>query len=154
MAVAGIWETGWRDGVCRYPCAADRRGRRGRTSCASPVLLSRPWLESPPFPRFSACLALSSTLDTCVFFLSFISSKTEDWGYLNEDGELGLAYQGLKQVARWSTSLSACVCLVRSACCVYTCASWSGCQGMGTVVRVCGGGPSGNHLALVSRLFG
>uniref|UniRef100_A0A8C8VPB8 Myosin VB n=1 Tax=Pelusios castaneus TaxID=367368 RepID=A0A8C8VPB8_9SAUR len=28
------------------------------------------------------------------------SLKTEDWGYLNEDGELGLAYQGLKQVAR------------------------------------------------------
>ncbi|XP_019488599.1 PREDICTED: unconventional myosin-Vb, partial [Hipposideros armiger] len=28
------------------------------------------------------------------------NSKTEDWGYLNEDGELGLAYQGLKQVAR------------------------------------------------------
>uniref|UniRef100_A0A670ZPX2 Myosin VB n=1 Tax=Pseudonaja textilis TaxID=8673 RepID=A0A670ZPX2_PSETE len=28
------------------------------------------------------------------------SIKTEDWGYLNEDGELGLAYQGLKQVAR------------------------------------------------------
>uniref|UniRef100_A0A8C4V0Q2 Myosin VB n=1 Tax=Falco tinnunculus TaxID=100819 RepID=A0A8C4V0Q2_FALTI len=27
-------------------------------------------------------------------------SKAEDWGYLNEDGELGLAYQGLKQVAR------------------------------------------------------
>ncbi|XP_006837551.1 PREDICTED: unconventional myosin-Vb [Chrysochloris asiatica] len=26
--------------------------------------------------------------------------KTEDWSYLNEDGELGLAYQGLKQVAR------------------------------------------------------
>ncbi|KAM9331037.1 unconventional myosin-Vb [Gastrophryne carolinensis] len=26
--------------------------------------------------------------------------KTEDWGYLNEDGELGLAYQGLKQVSR------------------------------------------------------
>uniref|UniRef100_A0A8C8GH95 Myosin VB n=1 Tax=Oncorhynchus tshawytscha TaxID=74940 RepID=A0A8C8GH95_ONCTS len=25
---------------------------------------------------------------------------TSDWGYLNEDGELGLAYQGLKQVAR------------------------------------------------------
>ncbi|XP_034629934.1 unconventional myosin-Vb [Trachemys scripta elegans] len=34
------------------------------------------------------------------FSLPFISSKTEDWGYLNEDGELGLAYQGLKQVAR------------------------------------------------------
>lgn len=28
------------------------------------------------------------------------ASKTQDWGYLNEDGELGLAYQGLKQVAR------------------------------------------------------
>ncbi|KAM8780865.1 unconventional myosin-Vb isoform 1-T1 [Rhynchonycteris naso] len=28
------------------------------------------------------------------------NSKTEDWGYLNEDGELGLAYQGLKQTAR------------------------------------------------------
>uniref|UniRef100_A0A8C2I6H8 Myosin VB n=1 Tax=Cyprinus carpio TaxID=7962 RepID=A0A8C2I6H8_CYPCA len=27
-------------------------------------------------------------------------SKAQDWGYLNEDGELGLAYQGLKQVAR------------------------------------------------------
>uniref|UniRef100_A0A674CQG9 Myosin VB n=1 Tax=Salmo trutta TaxID=8032 RepID=A0A674CQG9_SALTR len=27
-------------------------------------------------------------------------SKASDWGYLNEDGELGLAYQGLKQVAR------------------------------------------------------
>ncbi|XP_042660466.1 unconventional myosin-Vb [Tyto alba] len=32
--------------------------------------------------------------------LSRMSNKTEDWGYLNEDGELGLAYQGLKQVAR------------------------------------------------------
>uniref|UniRef100_A0A670ISV4 Myosin VB n=1 Tax=Podarcis muralis TaxID=64176 RepID=A0A670ISV4_PODMU len=29
-----------------------------------------------------------------------LCAKTEDWGYLNEDGELGLAYQGLKQVAR------------------------------------------------------
>ncbi|CAL8322536.1 unnamed protein product [Lota lota] len=27
-------------------------------------------------------------------------SFSEDWGHLNEDGELGLAYQGLKQVAR------------------------------------------------------
>ncbi|XP_071009215.1 unconventional myosin-Vb isoform X2 [Oncorhynchus clarkii lewisi] len=27
-------------------------------------------------------------------------NKASDWGYLNEDGELGLAYQGLKQVAR------------------------------------------------------
>uniref|UniRef100_A0AAR2JTP9 Unconventional myosin-Vb n=1 Tax=Pygocentrus nattereri TaxID=42514 RepID=A0AAR2JTP9_PYGNA len=32
--------------------------------------------------------------------LSESKSKTQDWGYLNEDGELGLAYQGLKQVAR------------------------------------------------------
>uniref|UniRef100_A0A674HNA2 Myosin VB n=1 Tax=Taeniopygia guttata TaxID=59729 RepID=A0A674HNA2_TAEGU len=33
-------------------------------------------------------------------FLLPLCCKTEDWGYLNEDGELGLAYQGLKQVAR------------------------------------------------------
>ncbi|KAJ7413449.1 Unconventional myosin-Vb [Pitangus sulphuratus] len=32
--------------------------------------------------------------------MSETNRKTEDWGYLNEDGELGLAYQGLKQVAR------------------------------------------------------
>ncbi|XP_049322002.1 unconventional myosin-Vb isoform X8 [Astyanax mexicanus] len=32
--------------------------------------------------------------------LSEAKSKSQDWGYLNEDGELGLAYQGLKQVAR------------------------------------------------------
>uniref|UniRef100_A0A671LKC6 Myosin VB n=1 Tax=Sinocyclocheilus anshuiensis TaxID=1608454 RepID=A0A671LKC6_9TELE len=30
----------------------------------------------------------------------FIHLTFVDWGYLNEDGELGLAYQGLKQVAR------------------------------------------------------
>ncbi|XP_016365631.1 unconventional myosin-Vb-like [Sinocyclocheilus rhinocerous] len=29
-----------------------------------------------------------------------LKNKAQDWGYLNEDGELGLAYQGLKQVAR------------------------------------------------------
>ncbi|XP_038646436.1 unconventional myosin-Vb isoform X2 [Scyliorhinus canicula] len=28
------------------------------------------------------------------------NSQAEDWRYLNEDGELGLAYQGLKEVAR------------------------------------------------------
>ncbi|XP_028342797.2 unconventional myosin-Vb-like, partial [Physeter macrocephalus] len=44
------------------------------------------------------------------------NSKTEDWGYLNEDGELGLAYQGLKQVARSNACLSSCVCSVLSAC--------------------------------------
>lgn len=57
---------------------------------------------SAPFPllfQLTFCLSLSS----CFFFLSFVSSKTEDWGYLNEDGELGLAYQGLKQVARSNT---------------------------------------------------
>lgn len=48
--------------------------------------------------------------------LSFISSKTEDWGYLNEDGELGLAYQGLKQVARSNIHFSACACFVCPAC--------------------------------------
>ncbi|XP_052393099.1 unconventional myosin-Vb isoform X1 [Carassius gibelio] len=29
-----------------------------------------------------------------------LKNKAQDWGYLNEDGELGLAFQGLKQVAR------------------------------------------------------
>ncbi|XP_073680092.1 unconventional myosin-Vb [Garra rufa] len=29
-----------------------------------------------------------------------LKNKAQDWGYLNEDGEFGLAYQGLKQVAR------------------------------------------------------
>uniref|UniRef100_A0A4W6FD85 Myosin VB n=1 Tax=Lates calcarifer TaxID=8187 RepID=A0A4W6FD85_LATCA len=29
-----------------------------------------------------------------------LTDKQQDWCYLNEDGELGLAYQGLKQVAR------------------------------------------------------
>ncbi|XP_026862383.2 unconventional myosin-Vb [Electrophorus electricus] len=28
------------------------------------------------------------------------SKRMQDWGYVNEDGELGLAYRGLKQVAR------------------------------------------------------
>uniref|UniRef100_A0A669CAF6 Myosin VB n=1 Tax=Oreochromis niloticus TaxID=8128 RepID=A0A669CAF6_ORENI len=31
---------------------------------------------------------------------NILSLNTTDWCYLNEDGELGLAYQGLKQVAR------------------------------------------------------
>ncbi|XP_059398791.1 unconventional myosin-Vb-like isoform X2 [Carassius carassius] len=29
-----------------------------------------------------------------------LKNKAHDWGYLNEDGEVGLAFQGLKQVAR------------------------------------------------------
>uniref|UniRef100_A0A6Q2XQN1 Myosin VB n=1 Tax=Esox lucius TaxID=8010 RepID=A0A6Q2XQN1_ESOLU len=33
-------------------------------------------------------------------WLTVHGKGTSDWGYLNEDGELGLAYQGLKQVAR------------------------------------------------------
>lgn len=41
------------------------------------------------------CLAVLCLLDT---------SNQQDWCYLNEDGELGLAYQGLKQVARSSSS--------------------------------------------------
>lgn len=62
------------------------------------------------------CLPASFLYTGCPVFLSFIFSKTEDWGYLNEDGELGLAYQGLKQVARSNTCLSSCVCFVCSAC--------------------------------------
>lgn len=38
-------------------------------------------------------------------------SKTQDWGFLNEDGELGLAYQGLKQVARLCLCASFFCCL-------------------------------------------
>lgn len=68
-------------------------------------------------------LTFLDVLPPCLFpphsmpcFLSFISSKTEDWGYLNEDGELGLAYQGLKQVARSRIRLPACACSVCPAC--------------------------------------
>uniref|UniRef100_A0A4W4E7A4 Myosin VB n=1 Tax=Electrophorus electricus TaxID=8005 RepID=A0A4W4E7A4_ELEEL len=40
----------------------------------------------------------------------------QDWGYVNEDGELGLAYRGLKQVARlgffiYSVYVGACICV-------------------------------------------
>lgn len=66
------------------------------------VILNEINKGSAPFRllfQLTFCLSLSS----CFLFLSFISSKTEDWGYLNEDGELGLAYQGLKQVARSNT---------------------------------------------------
>uniref|UniRef100_A0A673ND97 Unconventional myosin-Vb-like n=1 Tax=Sinocyclocheilus rhinocerous TaxID=307959 RepID=A0A673ND97_9TELE len=50
----------------------------------------------PSFYKFDLCR---------LFFLQLLSYqmnlfKAQDWGYLNEDGELGLAYQGLKQVAR------------------------------------------------------
>lgn len=66
------------------------------------LILNEIHKASAPLPllfQLTFCLSLSS----CFLFLSFISSKTEDWGYLNEDGELGLAYQGLKQVARSNT---------------------------------------------------
>lgn len=43
------------------------------------------------FALFPLPLTLCVLLDT---------STQQDWCYLNEDGELGLAYQGLKQVAR------------------------------------------------------
>lgn len=37
----------------------------------------------------------------CFWFYFLLDTSTQqDWCYLNEDGELGLAYQGLKQVAR------------------------------------------------------
>lgn len=70
--------------------------------CSKKIILNEINKGSVPFPllfQLTFCLSLSS----CFLFLSFISSKTEDWGYLNEDGELGLAYQGLKQVARSNT---------------------------------------------------
>ncbi|XP_041567303.2 unconventional myosin-Vb isoform X1 [Taeniopygia guttata] len=67
--------------------------------CSKKIILNEINKGSVPFHllfQLTFCLSLSS----CFLSLSFISSKTEDWGYLNEDGELGLAYQGLKQVAR------------------------------------------------------
>lgn len=70
--------------------------------CSKKIILNEINKGSVPFPllfQLTFCLSLSS----CFLVLSFISSKTEDWGYLNEDGELGLAYQGLKQVARSNT---------------------------------------------------
>uniref|UniRef100_A0A671LLD5 Myosin VB n=1 Tax=Sinocyclocheilus anshuiensis TaxID=1608454 RepID=A0A671LLD5_9TELE len=42
-------------------------------------------------------LKTSPPLSRHFIHLTFVA---QDWGYLNEDGELGLAYQGLKQVAR------------------------------------------------------
>lgn len=40
-------------------------------------------------------------------FLFHLDTSTQpDWCYLNEDGELGLAYQGLKQVARFPSFAS------------------------------------------------
>lgn len=38
--------------------------------------------------------------------LQLDTSTQPDWCYLNEDGELGLAYQGLKQVARFPSFAS------------------------------------------------
>lgn len=60
------------------------------------------------FVLLSASL-LSFSRPASVSFLSHCpldTSNQQDWCYLNEDGELGLAYQGLKQVARSSSSSS------------------------------------------------
>uniref|UniRef100_A0A673KVK5 Unconventional myosin-Vb-like n=1 Tax=Sinocyclocheilus rhinocerous TaxID=307959 RepID=A0A673KVK5_9TELE len=45
-------------------------------------------------------LTSTQTNLTCHALLCFTNWPSQDWVYLNEDGELGLAYQGLKQVAR------------------------------------------------------
>ena len=99
-------------------------GKGGELGVLEPSLL--------PFHTLAVVSLLPSlSLYTgCPVFLSFISSKAEDWGYLNEDGELGLAYQGLKQVARSNVCLSSRVCSVLSAC-VHASLffSWSGCEG-------------------------
>lgn len=155
-AQGSVWNLGSRGEMvfAGTMCCRWRGRREARTSGASPVLVSRPWLELPRFPGLSTCLSPLHWTPCVVFFLSFISSKTEDWGYLNEDGELGLAYQGLKQVARSNTCLSSCVFSVRPACCVYSCFSWTGCKGMGHNSRGTGGGPSGCRQALLSRLCG
>lgn len=47
---------------------------------------------------FLSCLSAAAPLSLWLCYSD--ASKAQDWGYLNEDGELGLAYQGLKQVAR------------------------------------------------------
>lgn len=56
------------------------------------------------FLSASDACSLPHALRLLCFFHSFCflldPSTQQDWCYLNEDGELGLAYQGLKQVAR------------------------------------------------------
>lgn len=73
------------------------------------------------FQLLTACAVFSVkflTITSCPllpFFCNSVSlpaSKAHDWGYLNEDGELGLAYQGLKQVARWLFTRFACAACV------------------------------------------
>lgn len=88
------------------------RKRRRRNSLA---LLSScfPILASITSGSWAFHLPVSLFYTGHPLFLSFISSQTEDWGYLNEDGELGLAYQGLKQVARSNVLLSSHVRFVR-----------------------------------------
>jgi hypothetical protein len=84
---------------------------------ASSFSISKPWLQL--FHVLGLCLPVSP-LHTTPCSLSFISSQTEDWGYLNEDGELGLAYQGLKQVARSNALMSSCVCFICVPAHIYT----------------------------------
>ena len=105
----------------------------------SPEIASLSWvLRLPVSPLYTGHPVFLSLL-----FLSFVSSKTEDWGYLNEDGELGLAYQGLKQVARSNACLSSCVCFVLPACaCACFSAGQHGCEGAGHNSRVCVRQPS------------
>lgn len=121
-------------------------GEEGELSVLEPSLLPFHTLAAISLSR-ALCCPISPLYSGCPVFLSFISSKTEDWGYLNEDGELGLAYQGLKQVARSNVSLSSCVYSFLPAH-VYASLffSWSGCKG--AVHRVLVGSPLHRHLSL------
>uniref|UniRef100_A0A8C7H0E7 Myosin VB n=1 Tax=Oncorhynchus kisutch TaxID=8019 RepID=A0A8C7H0E7_ONCKI len=69
----------------------------GANSSCSVLFSSVNFFSLPPPLSSFLCLSLSLFVS-----LSCLAggSKASDWGYLNEDGELGLAYQGLKQVAR------------------------------------------------------
>lgn len=99
-------------GCCQLAPKAREKHEKQPTVC--PIFLT-PRLGYLSFP---VSLNASSPLHWTPLSLYFISSQTEDWGYLNEDGELGLAYQGLKQVAR-SNMLPSCLCFLCVPACIY-----------------------------------
>lgn len=115
MAVIGTWETGGETMFAGSQCWRQEKKEENRDFLNLPFSRFQTWARITSC-SWVLCLPVSFLYTGCPVFLSFIFSKTEDWGYLNEDGELGLAYQGLKQVARSNTCLSSCVCFVCSAC--------------------------------------
>lgn len=129
-------------GCCQLAPKAREKHEKQPTVC--PIFLT-PRLGYLSFP---VSLNASSPLHWTPLSLYFISSQTEDWGYLNEDGELGLAYQGLKQVAR-SNMLPSCLCFLCVPARVYV--PWFG---LSSCERVWGtvhigfrpAVPRGNHL--------